>query len=165
VAAVIILVLLLAGFWLYNLVGRETAPPNEIITSVQEGDVVADFPQEFLDILEVVPPVLGLEENPEFRASYSVSYRNNDRRQPVVRYTSSLSLGDSVSVFATFFANNREWDVISYANPETTELTAFYARHEDGGEVNITFIPVAEDVVNVEIAYLAPAPPPTAVAE
>jgi hypothetical protein len=155
ITVVVIVVLLLLGFWMYNLVGRDGEAPNEIITSVREGEVVEDFPQELLDILETVPPTLALAENPEFRESYSVTYRDSDARQPVVRYTSSLSLGDSVSVFATFFANNREWEVINYADPETTDLTSFYARHENGGEVNVTFIPGEEGSAMVEISYLA----------
>lgn len=155
VTVVVIVVLLLLGFWLYNLVGKEAQAPNEIITSVQGGEIVTDFPQELLDILETVPPILAQEENPEFQESYSVSYRDNDARQPVIRYTSSLSLNDSVSVFATFFARNSEWNVINYADPETTGTTSFYARHESGDEVNITFIP-GEEAVMVEIAYLVP---------
>lgn len=160
VTVVVILVLLLLGLWLYNFVGKDSEPPNEIISSVPEGEVVTDFPQELLEILEAVPPILAQEENPTFRESYSVTYRNNDQRQPVVRYTSSLSLGDNVAVFATFFGNSDDWNVIHFANPETTELTSFYARHDDGGEVNVTFIPETEEAaVSVEIAYLAPSDP------
>lgn len=159
---IIVLLILLSILWLFKQ--EQSATPNETITSVSEGEVVADFPPELLAILETVPPMLALEETHAFEESYSVSYRDNNRRQPVVRYSSSLSLGDNVSVFATFFANNRDWDIVSFADPETTEPTSFYARQENGGEVNITFAST-EDGVMVEISYLAPEEPTVATTE
>lgn len=139
VTIVVIVLLLLLGLWLYNLVGKDEAP-NEIITSVREGEVVEDFPRELI-----------LEANPEATQSYSIQYRNSDARQPVVQYVSELSLQGNIDAFGAILAQNG-WTVINHPSAGNA-ITSYYAIRGNE-ETNVTFSESEEGEVIVEVSYV-----------
>jgi hypothetical protein len=120
-------------------VGKDDVP-NEIITSVQEGEVVEDFPRELI-----------LEANPEATQSYSIQYRNNNARQPVVQYISELSLQGNIDAFGAILAQN-SWTVTHHPSAEDA-VTSYYAIR-GSEEVNVTFTVNDEGVVTVEVSYV-----------
>ena len=111
------------------------------VTRAPEGQVVANFPEEFL-----------VEGSASIEESFSVDYQGRGADQPVVRYISARSLADNVSAFADILTTN-EWELLHEADSSAETTTFFYGR-KPNADVNITFVQNQDDRTEVTISYL-----------
>ena len=141
IAAVVIIA---AGWGLYQRglsgeTSREIAPGQTLVTA-PEGDVVSNFPQEFI-----------LEKDPEVAKSYRIEYAAGNVSQPFLRYQSRWNMAENVAAFRDHLRQGG-WAVIRAGDPEERPATFFNAARENK-EVNIILFEGGDGTVSVSIAY------------
>jgi len=123
IAIVVLIILLGVGLWLQHSIdtGRtvEEIKPGQVLTRVGTGRVIENFPQEFL-----------IEADAGVAESYSIEYQDKNVTQPVVRYTSALSLAENVLRFGALLEENG-WEVVNEADADASGVTFFYATRGD----------------------------------
>lgn len=141
-ALVVIIVLVVIGFWLYSRVGGPSVGSDEQdIVIAEAGGVVAGFPADLIR-----------EDAPVVEESYAIAYQGGSISQPVVKYASKRTLAENVADFGPYLVENG-WEIIREADPSIAPVTSFYATR-GREEVNITFITDDSGIVTVQIAYV-----------
>lgn len=148
-AAVVVLVVVVLGWWLVaqrtpaQEVTTEAIAPGQVVSRpVQEGEVIASFPEEFL-----------FEPDADVTESYEILNTGSDAVFPTVTYSSSLSMEENIALFRGVLVAG-SWEITQEAGPigEIEGDTTFFYATRGSEEVNITF--VATDAgITVKVAY------------
>jgi hypothetical protein len=140
---IIVIVLLLAIWWIMGASqngildrdGEEVTEiaPGETLRRAGDGELVAGFPREMI-----------LEEGVVANESYSINYSNQNLNQPVVSYTSALTLEENIDLYDAYLRGNN-WDITHEATLAEAPVTFFYAE-KDNKSLNLTFNAQGDDV-------------------
>jgi hypothetical protein len=137
---VIIIIIVLGGIWYFYRQNKETVTqvsPDQTLTTASDGKTVSAFPQDLL-----------IEKNVKIQNSFALDSKNN--QQPVVTYTSGLSLDQNITSFREYLSGNG-WTITHEADPNAAPI--FFYAEKGNAQVNINFAQNNGQVV-VTIAYV-----------
>jgi hypothetical protein len=156
---IIIIVVLLGLWWIMSAdrnggLGTENEEvteiaPGETLRTAAGGDLVTGFPREMI-----------LEEGVVANESYSINYSNQNVDQPVVSYTSALTLEENINLYSAYLRGNN-WNITHEATTAEAPVTYFYATKDNrslnltfnaqGGGVEVTMALAIQDVADAEV--------------
>lgn len=154
---IIIIVVLLGLWWIMSVdrgdlrTGEEVSEiaPGETLRTAAEGELVTGFPREMI-----------LEEGIVANESYSINYSNQNVDQPVVTYTSALTLEENIDLYGAYLRGN-SWNITHEATTAEAPVTYFYATKDNrslnltfnaqGGGVEVTMALAVQNTTDVEV--------------
>ena len=145
IIVIIAIVAIAAGaYWHYRNRGNNTngasvtqIAPGTFFTKAAAGTLVADFPAGLI-----------VEKGVTIGQSYSISYQNGKMKQPVVDYTSAMSVRDNIGAFRTYLVQNG-WDILQSGQATNNPASILATKNNEQVNIRLQALPTGQTAVSI----------------